>query len=109
MPLKIHLLVATSDPADTALLYGKLQGVLAAILPPLHCAVRIRDQDIQLFPDFCEESMDVIADVGLRIRPWDVLVVALFAAGGLVKWYFGFRKRADKHPDEQKRKKKKMA
>lgn len=104
-PLKLHLLVAGNDPADTAVLYGWLQGFLAAILPPLHQAVRIREQDIQLFPDFCEEKMDLIADVGVRIRPWDILVVAVFAAGGVIKWYIGYKKRADKPDTAQKNEK----
>lgn len=94
-PLKLHILVAGTDPADTAVLYGKLQGVLAATLPSIHKAVRIREQDIRLFLDFTEERMDCIADLGIRIRPWDMLAVALSAMGGIIKWYFGFKKRAD--------------
>ena len=95
-PLKFHLLIALSDPADAAVLYGKLHGVLNATLPAIHRAVRIEEQDIQLFPDFTHEEMDCIADVGIRIRPFDVLVVALIAALGIIKWYIGYKKRADK-------------
>lgn len=96
VPLKIHLLVAGTDPADTALLYGKLEAALAAGLPTLHQLVRIREQDIQLFLDFQEEQMDCIADVGLTIRPWDVLVIALCAGASALKWFIEFRKLADK-------------
>ena len=103
-PLKVHILVALSDPADTALLYGKLSGVLNATLPLLHRAVRIEDQDIQLFPDFSREEMDCIADVGVRIRPLDILIVALLALGGIIKWYAGYKKRADKTDITNKKK-----
>lgn len=96
VPLKVHLLVAGTDPADTALLYGRLEAALAAGLPTLHQLVRIKEQDIQLFLDFQEEQMDCIADVGLTIRPWDVLVIALCAGAGALKWFIGFRKLADK-------------
>ena len=96
VPLKIHLLVAGTDPADTALLYDKLEAALAAGLPTLHQLVRIREQDIQLFLDFQEEQMDCIADVGLTIRPWDVLVIALCAGASALKWFIEFRKLADK-------------
>ncbi len=89
-PLKVHLLVAGSDPADTAVLYGKLQGVLAVALPALHRAVRIKDQDIQLFPDFSQERMDCIADLGVRLRILDVVIVAVGVVGGLIKWRTGF-------------------
>lgn len=97
-PLKVHLLIATSDPADTAVLYGKLYGGLDAFLPLLHRAVRIEEQDIQLFPDFTQEKMDCIVDIGIQIRPFDALVVALRMVGGCVKWFIGYRKRADKIP-----------
>lgn len=103
-PLKLHLLIATSDPADTAVLYGKIEGALAAGLPLLHRAVRIREQDIQLFPDFCEEHMDCIADAGIRIRPLDVLAVAVCALGGIIKWYIGFKKRATQVSETSKNK-----
>lgn len=105
-PLKFHLLVAGIDPADTAVLYGKLQAVLAAVLPPLHQAVQIREQDIRLFLDFCEERMDCVVDFGVRIRPWDMLTVALSAMGGVIKWYFGFKKRASTPEASHKKKRK---
>lgn len=95
-PLKVHLLVAGTDPADTARLYGKLEAALAGGLPVLHRLVRIREQDIQLFLDFQEEKMDCIADVGVSIRPWDVLLIALCAGGSALKWFLGFKKLADK-------------
>lgn len=104
-PLKLHLLVAGIDPADTAVLYGKLQGILAAALPPLHKAVRIKEQDIRVFLDFCEERIDCIADLGVRIRPWDMLVVAFSAVGGIIKWYIGFKKRGNTPEASHKNKK----
>lgn len=97
-PLKIHVLVATSDPADTAILYGRIQAVLAAVLPSVHSYVKIREQDIQLFTDFCEEDMDFIVDAGIGIPPGDVLNIAFYALGGILKWFIGFRKRATKVP-----------
>ena len=101
-PLIIHVLVATDDPADTALLYGRLEGTLAAVLPSLHREVRIREQDIRLCPDFCEEHMDYFVDAGIRIRPWDLVATALVAVGGLIKWYIGYKKRADQSGEQKK-------
>ncbi|MBR2895007.1 MAG: DUF2953 domain-containing protein [Oscillospiraceae bacterium] len=94
-PLQIYILVAGTDPADTAILYGKLESAMAAILPVMHQTVQIEDQDIQLFPDFCAEEMDFSVDVGIRIRPCNLFVVIFCAFGGLIKWFVGFRKRAD--------------
>ena len=108
-PLKVHVLIALGDPADTAILYGRLSGVLNATLPLLHCAVRIEDQDIQLFPDFTREEMDCIADVGIRIRPFDILIVAVMALGGVIKWYAGYKKLADREDTAQNNKQKSTA
>lgn len=100
-PLKLHLLVAGPDPADTALLYGRLEAALAAGLPVLHRLVRIREQDIRLFLDFQEERMDCIADVGVSLRVGDALAVVLCAALSLLKWLIGFRKLAAQPPTNQ--------
>lgn len=101
-PLKVHLLVASADPADTALLYGRLEAALAAGLPALHKLVHVKDEDIQLFLDFAENRMDCIAEVGISIRPWDVLSIAVRAGASLVKWLFGFKKLASPEIPEEK-------
>ena len=99
--MKVHILVATPDPAETAILYGRIQAVLGAVLPSAHRYMKIREQDIQLFTDFCEEDMDFIVDAGIGIPPGDILNIAFCALGGLLKWYIGFKKRATKGPNEK--------
>ncbi len=100
-PLKIHVLVAGTDPADTAVLYGYLHAALGAILPPLHQAVRISDQDIQLFPDFTQERMDIILDVGVGMRIIDLIIIAVSSVSGVLKWYKGYKQRATKPSTKQ--------
>ena len=97
-PLKVSLLVAGTDPADTAQLYGQLVAALANGLPVLQKAVHIREQDIRLYPDFAGSQMDCAADVGVSIRPWDALVIAVCAGASLVRWLLGFRKLASPPP-----------
>ena len=97
-PLKASLLVAGTDPADTAQLYGQLAAALASGLPVLQKVVRIREQDIRLYLDFAGEQMDCAADVGVSIRPWDALVIAVCAGASLVRWLLGFRKLASPPP-----------
>lgn len=99
-PLKVHLLIACADPADTALLYGRIQAALSAALPTLHRTVRIKDQDIRLFPDFLGDRMDLIADVGLSLRPWVLISAGVRAGGSALKWFLGFRKLASPPPAE---------
>ena len=99
-PLQVYLLVAGTDPADTAQLYGRLTAAMANGLPVLQRTVRIREQDIRLYPDFAAEQMQCAADVGVRIRPWDVLVIGVCAGVSLVRWFLGFRKLASPPPEE---------
>ena len=100
-PLKAWVLVAGSDPADTAALYGRLEAALAAGLPVLRKAVSIKNEDIRLYLDFAEQKMDAIADVGIALRPWRLVTIGVRALGSLIKWYLGFRKLASPPPPEK--------
>lgn len=97
-PLALHVLVSAEDPADTGLLYGRLQAALAALLPILHRGVRIAEQDIRLYPDFEGQGMDFRLDVGAAIRLWDILVIGLCAGASGVKLLVGMKKLAPKDP-----------
>lgn len=99
-PLKLYVLVAGSDPADTAMLYGRMEAALAAGFPVLERALRLKDADVRLYVDFTERQMDCIADVGVSLRPWSLVWMALRAGGSLLKWYLGFRKLAAPPPPE---------
>lgn len=101
-PLKVHLLIGCGDPAATAQLYGRLQAALAAGLPILHGAVSVKDQDIQLFPDFLGDRMDCIADVGASLRPWHLVSAGIRAGGSALKWFLGFRKLASPRPSPER-------
>ncbi len=103
-PLKVHILVAGVDPADTALLYGKLDGALAVGVPALERLTRVKNQDVRLFVDFQEERPDFIADVGIFARPGALVLVALRAGVGALKWFLGFRKLADPKENDKKAK-----
>ena len=72
----------------------------------LERVVRIKEEDIRLFVDFTAREMDVIADVGVSLRPGSLVWIALRAGGSLLKWYFGFRKLASPPEDTDGRKKK---
>lgn len=103
-PLKVYLLVAGPDPADTAQLFGKLQAGLSAGLPILHRLTHIRDPDIQIFIDFQREQMDCIADIGVAMRGWTLLWTALCAGGSTLKWFLGLKKLVDPSSKEESEK-----
>ena len=98
-PLKLYVLVAGSDPAATAILYGKMEAALSAGFPILEEALRLKDADVRLYVDFTQRRMDFIADVGVSLRPWSLVWMALRAGGSLLKWYLGFRKLASPPPE----------
>ncbi|MDE7053334.1 MAG: hypothetical protein K2O84_00790 [Oscillospiraceae bacterium] len=93
-PLQIYVLVAGSDPAATAALYGKLEAALAAGFPILEKRLHIQDADVRVYLDFTEWQMDLIVDVGVSFRPWSLVWMALRAGGSRLKWFIGFRRLA---------------
>ena len=99
-PLKLYILAAGYDPADTAQLYGRLEAALAAGFPILEKALRLKDADVRLYVDFQEEQMDAIADVGVSLRPGSLVWIALRAGGSLLKWFLGFRRLASPPPKD---------
>ena len=101
-PLHANVLVAGIDPADTAILYGRLTTALAAGLPVLQRTLRIRNQEINLYLDFAGNQMDFAVDAGVSIRPWDVLVTGVCSGAELIKWFLGFRKLAAQPEEERK-------
>jgi len=98
-PLKLYILAAGPDPADTAQLYGRLEAALYAGFPVLEKTLRIKNSDVRLYVDFQQEQMDFIADVGVYVRPGSLVWMALRAAGSLIKWFIGFRKLASPPPE----------
>lgn len=106
-PLKLYVLAAGADPADTARLYGRLEAALAAGVPILEKTLRVRDLDVRLYADFQEERMDFIADAGVWLLPGSLVWMALRAGGSLLKWYIGFRKLASPPPEPEEEDKEK--
>ena len=101
-PLKVYVLVAGTDPADTARLYGRLNAAVGAGLPVLENVLGVKDVDIRLYTDFTQQQMDLIADAGISLRPGSLVWIGLRAGGSLLKWFFGFRKLASPPPGDNK-------
>ncbi len=98
-PLRLYVLVAGEDPADTAMLYGRLAAGIAAALPALERAAA--DPDIQLYMDFTRRRMELSADVGVSVRPIRLVWIVLRAGGSLLKWFMGFRRLASPKPKKK--------
>ena len=84
--LQLHLLVSTSDPYRTAMLYGSLNAAVYALLPALTQAVELRNQDIQIDVDFDRGQMEAYGRLLLRIYVGQLLVVGAAFGLGFLRW-----------------------
>lgn len=103
-PFFLHVLVAGEYPAATAILYGRLSAALWALRPAAANVVHVRDADVRLFLDFRRSAPDCVAHVGLSLRLWDLLVIALCAGASGLKWLLRFRRLASPPPPAKKEK-----
>ena len=93
-PLHLLAVFGGEDPADTASLYYHGEALRGTVLPALRRLVRVRDEAVTLGADYDREDTYIKGELGLRIRVGDVVLIALSAAAGLVRWFIGFRRRA---------------
>ena len=98
-PLRLCVTVGGEDPADAAVLYGRLHAAAGTLLPLLRRAVRVREEDVSIALDFEKAATEVRGEIGLRTRVIHLLGLALGATLGAAGWYFGYRKLASEPAD----------
>jgi len=78
---RLRISLATEDPAETAVLYGGLSGVVsamhAAAMSVKNRSYREGDVYTEYRPDFYAEKSDVAVDIGISLRVWQILALAL--------------------------------
>ena len=75
--LSLELLIATGDPADTAVRYGQVCAALYPALAGIESRVRVRRRHLRVEPNFLLEKSDLALDVRLHVRVWQALWAAL--------------------------------
>lgn len=75
--LTLHLKVASSDAANTAILYGRVAAAVSALYPVMDRNLRIIKTDIAVDADFESEKMDILADVRLAVCPLRLLFASV--------------------------------
>lgn len=79
--LQLRLLVAMEEPADTALLYARLCGVVYPAVATLERIMPIRRRDVRVEPGFLQTQGRVTADIQLHTVPvrllWALLLFAV--------------------------------
>ena len=91
-PMEISAVIGGEDPADTAILYGKLNAAMWTVMPVLTELVQMPDAHIHLEPDLQGGETRVRGKVGITARIWDLTVMGFACGVPLIKWFLRLRK-----------------
>ena len=91
-PMEILAVIGGEDPADTAILYGKLNAAMWTVMPVLTELVQMPDAHIHLEPDLQGGETRVRGKVGITARIWDLTVMGFACGIPLIKWFLRLRK-----------------
>jgi len=90
--LHLKLLIKSDDPFDCVTKYGYINAAIGSILPLLHRAFKIRDEDIQTDFVMEEGGMEIQGKFVASIQIWEALLIGISAGIGVLKWYRKFKK-----------------
>lgn len=91
--LMVHLRVAGDDPYDTVRQYGAVNAALGALLPQLHRAFKMKNQDIRTAIDFSQEKTSADVRFAATYQIWEIFCIAFCALGSAIAWLLRNRKR----------------
>lgn len=76
---RLHVRVATGDPATTAIAYGAVSQSVAYLLAGLDQVTRLKavEPDVGVYADFLGEKSRIEANVTFSIRVWGALATAI--------------------------------
>lgn len=84
--LKLHYVVATKDPYETAIQYSYLCAAVAAIPEIAGDAIRIRKPDVQIGMDFTREKPEFCGRILISLQLYKIVLIALSFAVELIRW-----------------------
>lgn len=82
--LRLQMLIATGDPADTAQRYGQVCGILYPMLELIGQTVRIRRRHLRVEPNFLLEQSCARFDIRFRVSVWRLTGAALALLWGFL-------------------------
>lgn len=100
--VRINLKIATDDAATTAVTYGAVSqtmNLLFALLDGVKTVKLPKNEEINVYPDFCSEDTEIDLKIEFSIRVWHILHVAAVALARVVKYFFEKAKREDADAD----------
>ena len=99
--LRIRAVLAGGDPAKTARTVGTAWEAIGVALPILERAFRIKERKIAVYPDFTAAKTDLEAELAVRIRVSDVVLLGLKYAWRALRLYLKQKKaKKKKSPQE---------
>lgn len=75
--LDVCLRIASDDPADTAVNYGRACAAVYPAQAVLETVIRVRKRTVQVVPDFLQEKGEVTFDVRVHVTPLRVIGAAI--------------------------------
>lgn len=101
-PLQIGVtLGGSADPAETAELYGRVEGAIWAIMPALEQLVRIPHPGIHLGMDFDSDKTEVQGEAGVSVRIGTLLAIGFGVGIPALRWFLKYNKQQKKKKKEQ--------
>ena len=100
--LRLHLLIASDDPYNTAITYARVRAGLEGLYPLAARTLTIKERDVRLAADFAAEKTWAAGRLTLTIRIGQIIGIALVflckALPPLLKWWIA-QKRKKKNDD----------
>lgn len=94
--LRLHVVFGGEDPAETAVLYGRVQAAAAAGVPLLEALVRIGETDVKFLTDYTAERTVVSGRIRVHIRLWVLVALGCSMLKSVAVWLSGYRAREEK-------------
>lgn len=101
-PMDISAVIGGDDPADTALLYGRLSAAMYTAMPMLQELVHMPDPHIHLEPELQGGETRISGEVGVSFLIWDLTAIGFACGVPLIKWLLRLRKQPPKAENDTK-------
>ena len=86
--LNISAKIGTGDPADTGIICGAAYSVIYQLIGTLSAAMKLKDHNVIIDPDFDNSEFSAGIYVHLRTRLAHLIILALFLAKLLIKYKY---------------------
>ena len=91
--IKVHITTAGPDPYSAVMNCGYINAAIGAVLPLLHRVFKVKKEDYETGVDFDSDKLKLEGRVVLTVRVGEILLIALCAGIGFLKWRKGRKAR----------------